>query len=78
MTGSILEANRIFVQTFVQYYFDWNLEKWDTEVPADIAETFMLTMGWAGPDLSVRYLIKDLDAVLSRSSAKQKRPGVAW
>lgn len=65
LAETIPEANRMFVQNFVDYYLDWNLEKWDTEVPTDVAERFSRSVSYSR-GMSVRYLIKDLDAMLKK------------
>lgn len=65
LAASLSEASGIFAQTFVEYFFGWDLEKWDTEIPHDRAEMFKRKIG-SGRGISVRYLIKDLDFVTKR------------
>jgi hypothetical protein len=58
------EANRLFVQTFVDYFSQWDLQTWDTEVPAELAEKYRRSVGGPSQNVSVRFLIKDLDSLL--------------
>lgn len=69
---TITEANIIFVHAFVEHYLDWDLGKWDTQVPAHIVELFQKSVG-NGHGVSVRYLIKDLDTLMKGSRSANRR-----
>lgn len=58
------EAQRIFIQTFVDHYLALDLKKWDTEVADSFASSFIRLAGNTNHGISVRYLIKDLDTML--------------
>lgn len=67
LAKSLIEANKIFVQTFVDHYLRWNLQKWDTEVPLEIAHSFIQNPGTA-QEMGVKFLIKDLDTRVRKSN----------
>lgn len=64
---TIDEANILFLQAFIEYYQEWSLTRWDTEVNPVYADAFFRTIG-QGVGISVRYLIKDLDTFLKGPS----------
>jgi hypothetical protein len=66
MAKSEVEANKIFVLTFAEYFADLNLRQWDSDVPTEVCQKFLHNLGRA-QGISVRYLIKDLDSMVKKS-----------
>jgi len=65
LADSVIDANRIFVQAFVDHYLDWNLARWDTDVTDATAHSYLHDLGSAN-GMTPKFLIKDLDTYLKK------------
>jgi hypothetical protein len=59
-----LEANTIFIESFVEHYAEWKLEQWNTEVPEFISNIFLSTIDTNR--IEIKDLIRDLDLMYKK------------
>lgn len=63
------EARIVFLQEFLDHFSHYSLRIWDIDIEESIAEGFIRAVG-QNPNVSVRYLIKDLDMLTSHLSGE--------